>query len=149
MQGQFQLFEKKTAGGKQQFSFWQQYLVSLFSVFSQSFVVLIYMWHSSINPNNTHFQLLCNPPREHLIYHFQMKTPVFGSVSLSLALPCHPPCFLVFYFHIHTHIIYTLIRSPLSLLYSRINCPSCLSLSSYARCSSPFIISVALHWTPQ
>ena len=38
-------------------------------------------------------------------------------------------------------------RSPLSLLFSRLNSPSSFSLSSQERCSSPLIIFVALLWT--
>ncbi|KAK4816023.1 hypothetical protein QYF61_011013 [Mycteria americana] len=39
------------------------------------------------------------------------------------------------------------IRSPPSLLFSRLNNPNSLSLSSQERCSSPRIIFVALLWT--
>jgi len=39
------------------------------------------------------------------------------------------------------------IRSPRSLLFSRLNSPNSLSLSSWERCSSPWIIFVALLWT--
>jgi len=38
-------------------------------------------------------------------------------------------------------------RSPLSLLFSRLNKPYSLSLSSYGRVPSPLIIFVALLWT--
>ena len=38
-------------------------------------------------------------------------------------------------------------RSPWSLLVSKLNKPSSLSLSSQERCSSPLIILVALLWT--
>lgn len=38
-------------------------------------------------------------------------------------------------------------KIPLSLFFSRLNIPSSLSLSLHARCSSPLIIFVALHWT--
>ena len=40
--------------------------------------------------------------------------------------------------------LYKLVRSPLSFLVSRLNSPSSLSLSSHVRCSTPFIIFVAL-----
>ncbi|KAM9591087.1 transmembrane protein 161B-like isoform 4-T6 [Morphnus guianensis] len=43
--------------------------------------------------------------------------------------------------------LYGVIRSPLSLLFSRLNSPSSLNLSSYERYSSSFIIFLALHWT--
>ena len=39
------------------------------------------------------------------------------------------------------------IRSPHSLLYSRLKSPNSVSLSSHERCSSPQIIFVALLWT--
>ncbi|XP_063182760.1 phospholipase ABHD3 isoform X5 [Chroicocephalus ridibundus] len=39
------------------------------------------------------------------------------------------------------------LRSPRSLLFSRLNIPNSLSLSSQERCSSPLIILVALLWT--
>ena len=38
-------------------------------------------------------------------------------------------------------------RSPYSLLFSRLNEPSSLSLPSQGRCSSPLIIFVAFLWT--
>jgi len=38
-------------------------------------------------------------------------------------------------------------RCPLSLLFSKLNKPSSLNLSSYETCSSPLIILVALFWT--
>jgi len=41
----------------------------------------------------------------------------------------------------------TLIQSPLSLLFHRLNRPRLFSLSSYGRCSRPLIIFVALCWT--
>jgi len=39
------------------------------------------------------------------------------------------------------------LRSPCSLLFSRLKSPNTLSLSSQERCSSPWIIFVALLWT--
>ena len=42
-----------------------------------------------------------------------------------------------------------LIWSPLSLFFAMLKSPSSLSLSLYVRCSSPFIISAAIHWTSQ
>ena len=39
------------------------------------------------------------------------------------------------------------VRSPWSLLFSRLNSPNSLSLSSQERCSSPLINFVALLWT--
>ena len=45
--------------------------------------------------------------------------------------------------------LYTLIRSALSLLFSRLNSPSALGLSSCERCFSPFDIFPVLHWTLQ
>ena len=38
--------------------------------------------------------------------------------------------------------------SPLRLLFSRLNKPNSLSLSSYDRLPSPLVIFVALHWIP-
>jgi len=43
--------------------------------------------------------------------------------------------------------LYTLMRSHQSLLFSRFNSPSSLSLSLSERCSSALIIFVALCWT--
>jgi len=43
----------------------------------------------------------------------------------------------------HIHIA----KIPPSLLFSRLNSPRSLSLSSYVRCSSPLIIFVVLCWT--
>ena len=43
--------------------------------------------------------------------------------------------------------LYTFIRSPLSLLFCRLNRPGLLSLSSCGRCYTPLVIFVALHWT--
>jgi len=43
--------------------------------------------------------------------------------------------------------LHTLVGFPLSLLFSRLNSPSSLSVSSQERRSSPFIIFVALRWT--
>ena len=40
----------------------------------------------------------------------------------------------------------TLIKSFL-ILFSRLNSPSSLSLSSYQRCSSPFVLFLDFHWT--
>ena len=45
------------------------------------------------------------------------------------------------------HLIQTDQFLPQSLLFSRLNSLSSLSLSSYVRCSSPFIIFVAHGWT--
>lgn len=43
---------------------------------------------------------------------------------------------------------YTLMKFPMSFFFSRLKSPSSLSLSLYrARCSSPLIIFIALHWT--
>ena len=38
-------------------------------------------------------------------------------------------------------------KIPLSLLFSRLNCPSCPSLSSHDRCSNPFMNFLAFHGT--
>lgn len=38
----------------------------------------------------------------------------------------------------HIRYLYTLVRCPLSLLFSRLKSPSSLGLSFYKRCSSPF-----------
>ena len=73
----------------------------------------------------------------------------------SLALCSLHPRFLCVYIYIyiyrHTLYIYiyicTLVRCPLSLLFSSLHTPSSLSLSLYERCSSPFIIFVGLLWT--
>lgn len=43
--------------------------------------------------------------------------------------------------------LYTLTRHPPSLLFSKKNYQSALSLSSYGTCSSPFLTSAALRWT--
>ena len=56
----------------------------------------------------------------------------------SLASPLCPP---------HLRYLLTWIRSPLSLLFSRLNRPSSLSLSSQGRCPRPFTVFVALRWT--
>ena len=45
--------------------------------------------------------------------------------------------------------LYTLTRSPLSLLSSRLNSPSSLYLSSEERYSGPLVLFLALHWTLQ
>ena len=61
-----------------------------------------------------------------------------GTTEKSLALP--------FLHHPFRH-LYTLIRSTVSLLFSRLISPSSLSLSLQERCSCPLIIFVALHLT--
>lgn len=43
--------------------------------------------------------------------------------------------------------LYALVRSPLSLLFSKLNSPSFLSLFSQERCSDLLIIFMALCWT--
>lgn len=94
------ILKKNTiAEGKQQFSFWKLHLVSVFSVITLLFVMLIYMWCSSNNPINNHCQIICNPPTEHLISQFQMKSPVLELITFSLVLPCPTPCCLVLCFH--------------------------------------------------
>jgi len=52
---------------------------------------------------------------------------------------CLPPLF---------RYLWIFIKSALSLLFPRLNRPMLLSLFSYGRCSRPFIIYVALLWTP-
>ena len=49
--------------------------------------------------------------------------------------------------HLLSRYLCMLIRSSPSLFCSRLNNPSSLSLSSWDRCSSPFITSVAHRWT--
>lgn len=94
------IYKKNTiAEGKQQFYFWKLHLVSVFSVITLLFVMLIYMWRSSNNPINNHCQIICNPPTEHLISQFQMKSPALESITFSLVLPCPTPCCLVLCFH--------------------------------------------------
>ena len=64
--------------------------------------------------------------------------PSLGTTGKSLAPSSLQPPFRPFY---------TLIRSPLSLLFTRLNSPSLLSLSSEERCSSASDIFMALCWT--
>lgn len=46
-----------------------------------------------------------------------------------------------------TRHLYTFMRHPLSLLFSRVNRPSSLKVSSYKRSSSSFTVFIVLHWT--
>lgn len=64
--------------------------------------------------------------------------PSLGTTGKSLALsPLHPP----FMYPL------SLIRFPRTFSSSRLDCPSCLSLSSSKRYSCPFITFMLLHWT--
>ena len=74
------------------------------------------------------------------VFHFVplLLVLLLGTIEKSLASPfLHPPF----------RYLYTLMRSPLSLLFSKLTSSSSLSFSSQKGCSSPFIIFVALHWT--
>ena len=61
-----------------------------------------------------------------------------GTNVKSLARSCLHPSF---------RYLYTLIRYHPRFLFSRLNNPCSLSLSSQERCSSPSVIFMALHWT--
>ena len=64
--------------------------------------------------------------------------PAAGTTEKRLALSSLNPPYMS---------IYTLIRYPLSLLFSKVKSPSSLSLSSQERCSCPLIMFMTLHWT--
>ena len=86
---------------------------------------------------------------EEFLPHVQMELPMLqfvpvapypslGTIEKSLAPSSwHPPL----------RYLKAFIRSPLSLLFCRLNKPSSLSLSSQERCFGPLIIFVALRWT--
>lgn len=84
--------EKRLLRGNSNFLFGNKTLF-LFSLWFHS---CLYMWHSSINLSNNHFKHTCKHPCKPPIQHFQMKPPVLGLISFSLALPCHVACCLSF-----------------------------------------------------
>ena len=91
-------------------------------------------------------QCLVTPIVKNCFLMFRGKPPCFSLCPLPLVLSLrttkkslapsslHPPF----------RYLYQLVRSPLSFLVSRLNSPSSLSLASHVRCSTPFIIFVAL-----
>lgn len=67
-------------------------------------------------------------------------------LPLVLSLHTTEMSLAVFFLHCHFKDLYTLVRSPLTLLFCRLNSHSFLSFSSQKRCSSPSI-SLALNLT--
>lgn len=74
-------------------------------------------------------------------------TTSFTSVCAHCLSPCHsaqPKRAAPSSQHPPVRYLYTLMKSPLSLLISRLNRPDSFSLCWYDRCSGPLIISLAL-----
>jgi len=97
------------------------------------------------SPSGQPVPVLRHPQREEVLPHVQMELPLLQFVPVG---PCPVaghhwkelgPILL-------TPTLEIFLRSHRSLLFSRLNKPSSLSLSSQERCSCPLIILTALHW---
>jgi len=78
----------------------------------------------------------------------QKEPPVFGLCPLPLILLLGTTVKSLSSSSLHSPSIFVYTAEILlSLLFSRLNSPSSLSLSSQERCSTPFSIFVGLHWT--
>lgn len=81
---------------------------------------------------------------------FTWNVPSFRAGPLPLVLSLRTTeknLALSFLFFCPFRYLYKLIRSPPSLPFSRLNSPSCLSLSPLGRCSGPFITLVTFGWS--